>query len=66
MITKVKVTEKSAGNVIHAERSINMGTIIVLLILIAIVSAIIRTIIKDKKSGKSSCGGNCGKCGGCH
>lgn len=44
-----------------------MGTAAVLLGLGAVVALIIRSMVKNKKSGKSlSCGGDCGKCKGCH
>jgi hypothetical protein len=44
-----------------------MGTAIVLLVLAAIVALIVRSMIKDRKNGKSpTCGGDCGKCRGCH
>lgn len=43
-----------------------MGTIVVGAILVIVVGLIIRKMYKDKKNGKGSCGGNCGKCGGCH
>lgn len=43
------------------------GTILVALGLAIIVALIIRSMIKDKKAGKSlQCGGDCGKCKGCH
>lgn len=42
-----------------------MGTIITGAILIGIVTLIIRSMIRDKKNGKS-CGGECGRCKGCH
>ena len=37
-------------------------------VLVLIVGAVIWKMVKDKKSGKSSCscGGDCGKCSGCH
>jgi hypothetical protein len=45
-----------------------MATWIVGGVLLVIVGAIIWKMIKDKKSGNSacSCGGDCGKCKGCH
>ena len=44
-----------------------MGTIVVAAVLIAVVALVIRSMIKDKKNGKSPrCGGDCGKCRGCH
>lgn len=44
-----------------------MGTIAVAAGLAAIVGLIIHSMIKDKKNGKSiQCGGDCGKCKGCH
>jgi hypothetical protein len=43
-----------------------MGTVIVAGALIVIVGLIIGKMVKDKRRGKHSCGGECGKCGGCH
>ncbi len=44
-----------------------MGTFVVGAGLIAVVALVIRRMIKDKKNGKSlQCGGDCGKCKGCH
>lgn len=45
-----------------------MATWIVGGVLLVIVGAIIWKMIKDKKSGNAacSCGGDCGKCKGCH
>ena len=44
-----------------------MGTAIVLAIVAAAVALAIRSMVKDKKAGKSlQCGGDCGRCGGCH
>lgn len=44
-----------------------MGTIIVAAVLIVAVALVIRSMIKDKKNGNSlQCGGDCGKCRGCH
>ncbi len=43
------------------------GTVIVLMILAAVVFLAVRSIYKDKKKGGSaSCGGDCGRCHGCH
>lgn len=45
-----------------------MATWIVGGVLLVIVGAIVWKMVKDKKSGNSacSCGGDCGKCKGCH
>lgn len=43
-----------------------MGTVVVLAGLLLVISLAVRSIYKDKKSGKSQCGGDCGKCRGCH
>ncbi|KAI4445534.1 hypothetical protein C823_000050 [Eubacterium plexicaudatum ASF492] len=43
-----------------------MGTIIVLTVLTGVVFFIVRGMVRDKKQGKSGCGGDCGRCGGCH
>ncbi len=44
-----------------------VGTFIVLVVLVSVVCIEVRSMIKDKKSGKSlQCGGDCGKCKGCH
>ena len=44
-----------------------MGTIVVGTVLAAAVALVIRSMIKDRKKGKSlQCGGDCGKCRGCH
>ena len=44
-----------------------MATIMVGIILIALVGIAIASVIRNKKKGKSlQCGGDCGKCGGCH
>lgn len=45
-----------------------MATWIVGGVLLVIVGAIIWKMVTDKKSGNSacSCGGDCGKCKGCH
>lgn len=44
-----------------------MGTAVVLVIVIGAVGLAIRSMVKDKKAGKSiQCGGDCGKCRGCH
>lgn len=44
-----------------------MGTIIVLAALAVIVGLIVRSMVRDRKNGKSAkCGGDCGRCGGCH
>lgn len=44
-----------------------MGTILVLAALAVLVGLIIRGMVRDRKNGKSSkCGGDCGRCGGCH
>ena len=42
------------------------GTIIVSVILVAVVAVIIKSMWRGKKSGKDSCGGECGRCRGCH
>ena len=45
-----------------------MATAIVGGVLVITVGLILYKMIKDKKSGKSSCscGGDCGRCKGCH
>lgn len=44
-----------------------MGTFIVGAVLLVIVGLIVKSMVHDKKNGKSiQCGGDCGKCGGCH
>ncbi len=44
-----------------------MGTFIVGAVLLVIVGLIVKSMVRDKKNGKSiQCGGDCGKCGGCH
>ncbi len=44
-----------------------MGTILVLAALAVIVGLIVRSMARDRKNGKSSkCGGDCGRCSGCH
>lgn len=43
-----------------------MGTVIVGAVLVVIIGFIVKSMVKDKKSGKSQCGGDCGKCRGCH
>ena len=44
-----------------------MGTLIVGLLIIGAVALAIRSMARDKKNGKSMhCGGECGRCGGCH
>lgn len=44
-----------------------MGTFIVGAVLLIIVGLIVKSMVRDKKNGKSiQCGGDCGKCGGCH
>ena len=44
-----------------------MGTIVVGTVLAAAVALVIRSMIKDRKKGKFlQCGGDCGKCRGCH
>lgn len=43
-----------------------MGTVVVGGILVVIVVLVIRSMLRDRKSGKHSCGGDCGRCGGCH
>lgn len=53
------------GTIVIKEK-ISLGTVVVSIILIIIVGAVIRKIVKDKKSGKYSCGGDCGRCKGCH
>lgn len=43
-----------------------MGTWIVGAIVLILVGAAISVIYRDKKNGKGRCGGDCGKCSGCH
>ena len=44
-----------------------MGTFIVGAVLLIIVGLIVKSMVHDKKNRKSiQCGGDCGKCGGCH
>lgn len=42
------------------------GTVFVGALVLAAAGLALRSIVRDKKSGKSSCGGDCGKCHGCH
>ena len=44
-----------------------LGTAVVGAVLLAVVAGIVAGMVRDKKSGKSlQCGGDCGKCRGCH
>ena len=44
-----------------------LGTVVVGAALLAVVAGIVAGMVRDKKSGKSlQCGGDCGKCRGCH
>ena len=43
-----------------------LGTIMVGAGLLVMVGLVIRSMYKDRKAGKSHCGGDCGKCRGCH
>lgn len=44
-----------------------MGTILVLAALAVIVGLIVSSMARERKNGKSArCGGDCGRCGGCH
>lgn len=44
-----------------------IGTGVTLLILAGIVLLAVRSMIRDRKAGKScGCGGDCGRCKGCH
>ena len=45
--------------------SLNIGSIVVLVVLAVIVFLIVRSMVADKKKGKSlQCGGDCSHCGG--
>ena len=43
-----------------------MATWIIGGILAVIVTAIIIKMVRDRRSGKGTCGGDCGRCRGCH
>ena len=44
-----------------------MGTVVVLAVVAVAVALAIRSMNKAKKAGRSiQCGGDCGRCGGCH
>ncbi len=43
-----------------------MGTVVTGGILLIVTGLIIKKMIRDKKSGRSCCGGDCGRCKGCH
>ncbi len=43
-----------------------MGTFIVLCIVVCCAGLAARSVFFGKKNGKSSCGGDCGRCKGCH
>ncbi|MDY3279260.1 MAG: FeoB-associated Cys-rich membrane protein [Eubacteriales bacterium] len=43
-----------------------MGTAIVGGVLLLIVGTVVYRMVKDRKSGKHVCGGDCGRCKGCH
>lgn len=49
------------------KESNRMGTVIVLAIVAGAAALAVRRMVKDRKAGKSlHCGGDCGRCGGCH
>lgn len=43
-----------------------MGTLIVGLLIIGAVALAIRSMARDKNGKSMHCGGDCGRCGGCH
>lgn len=43
-----------------------LGTILVGALVLGAAGLALRSMIKDKKRGKPLCGGDCGKCRGCH
>lgn len=43
-----------------------MGTIVVGGLLVVVLGFAVRSIVVGKKNGKSGCGGDCGRCNGCH
>lgn len=43
-----------------------MGTVMVGAVVLLAIAAAIRSIMKDKRNGKACCGGDCGRCKGCH
>lgn len=43
-----------------------MGTFLVGGIVAGCVFLAVRSLVKNKRNGKASCGGDCGRCGGCH
>ncbi len=43
-----------------------MGTLVVALIVAGCAALAVKSILAGKKNGKASCGGDCGRCKGCH